>query len=49
MDYFKPSVLEGVGKTSSETVLPSLEVIALLNSGKHQSKTILSVDKKDLK
>lgn len=34
MDYFKPSVLEGVGKTSSETVLPSLEVIALLNSGK---------------
>ena len=34
MDYFKPSVLEGVGKTSSETVLPSLEVIDLLNSGK---------------
>jgi hypothetical protein len=34
MDYFKPSVLEGVGKTSSETVLPSLEVIALLNSRK---------------
>ena len=34
MDYFKPSVLEGVGKTSSETVLPSLEVMALLNSGK---------------
>ena len=34
MYYFKPNVLEGMGKMSSETVLPSLAVIALLNSGK---------------
>ena len=44
MDYFKPSVLEGVGKTSSETVLPSLEVIALLNSGKLSLKYLFRND-----